>query len=166
MEPKIAIDWNKVDSLIECGNDGVRVAANLGIHPDTLYNRCESEKGCKWSTYSAQKREKGIARLLAKQYEVAMKGNTTMLVWVGKQMAGQKDGPDPDKKVPNEEIIKRDHEIASLRYEMLLKDKELHALRQTGNQLSRSDCSDQHLAGCNLIGQDTRQCEEASSAST
>lgn len=87
----ITIDWNKVDRLIECGNDGVRVAANLGIHPNTLYRRCEEEKGSNYSAYAAEKKQKGVSLLLAKQYEVAMKGNTTMLIWVGKQMAGQRD---------------------------------------------------------------------------
>jgi hypothetical protein len=87
----IPIDWNLVDKLIQCGNDGVRVAANLGIHPDTLYNRCKAEHGSDYSAYQAEKRAKGVSLLLAKQYEVAMKGNTTMLIWVGKQMAGQKE---------------------------------------------------------------------------
>lgn len=88
---EVTIDWKKVDRLLECGNDGIRVAANIGIHPDTLYRRCKEEHGIGFADYFAQKRSRGVSLLLAKQYEVAMKGNTTMLVWVGKQMAGQKD---------------------------------------------------------------------------
>lgn len=85
------IDWDVADRLIECGNTGPAVAAHFGIHSDTLYNRCQEEKGMTYTAYSTEKKQKGICRLLAKQYEVAMKGNTTMLIWVGKQMAGQRD---------------------------------------------------------------------------
>lgn len=85
------IDWDVADRLIECGNSGTAVAAHFGIHPDTLHDRCLIEKGVSYTSYSTEKKQKGICRLLAKQYEVAMKGNTTMLIWVGKQMAGQRD---------------------------------------------------------------------------
>lgn len=36
-------------------------------------------------------REAGKANLRAKQYELAMKGDKTMLVWLGKQILGQRD---------------------------------------------------------------------------
>ena len=88
---KVSIDWDKVDKLIECGNDGVRVAANLGIHPNTLYQRCEKDRGLSFSDHLAQKRARGESHILAKQYAVAMEGNTTMLIWVGKQMCSQKE---------------------------------------------------------------------------
>lgn len=100
----ITIDWNKVDRLLECGNDGIRVAANLGVHPNTLYNACVRDKGVSFCDYLAEKRQRGVSHLLAKQYEVAMKGNTTMLIWVGKQMAGQTDS-DKNKESVNEKLL-------------------------------------------------------------
>lgn len=36
-------------------------------------------------------RAKGRRSLQAKQFEVAMKGNVSMLIWLGKQLLGQKD---------------------------------------------------------------------------
>ena len=87
----ITIDWDLVDSLLEAGNDGIRVAANLGMHPDTFYRRCKDDLGIGFADYLAQKKAKGVSKIIAKQYEVAMSGHPTMLVWVGKQMCGQRD---------------------------------------------------------------------------
>lgn len=88
---KVTIDWDYVDSLLEAGNDGIRVAANLGIHEDTFYRRCQKDKGIGFADYIAQKRKRGESKIIAKQYEKAMTGDNSMLIWVGKQMCGQSD---------------------------------------------------------------------------
>lgn len=90
----LTIDWKLVDKLLEAGNDGVRIAANLGIHQNTLYDRCVKDCGCGWTDYMAQKRSRGDSLLAAKQYEVAMKGNVSMLIWLGKNRLSQKDKQD------------------------------------------------------------------------
>lgn len=97
---KITIDWKLVDSLLESGNDGIRVAANLGIHADTLYRRCLEEHKTSFADYLADKRKRGESRILSKQFEMAMEGDKTMLIWVGKQMCGQKE---PDRSPSDEE---------------------------------------------------------------
>lgn len=87
----IAIDWNTVDKLLEAGCNGMQVAAHLGVHEDTLYHRTVSEHGVSFSTYSANCRAKGDSLLQAKQFHLAMKGDKTMLVWLGKNRLGQRD---------------------------------------------------------------------------
>ena len=89
----IPIDWNEVNKYIECGAKGTEVASALGMHPDTLYKRCNEEHGMVYTAYSATKRQKGDLMLHAKQYQVAMNGNTTMLIWLGKQRLGQLEQP-------------------------------------------------------------------------
>lgn len=108
------IDWNLVDELLQKGNSGVGIASSLGIHFETLYDRCFDKFGKMWSQYSQEKRQKGITKLLAKQYDVAMKGNTTMLIWVGKQMAGQKENNLPIEEAPKQDEINKDHKIMEL----------------------------------------------------
>lgn len=89
--PKANIDWNKVDKYLQAQCDGVGIAGLLGIHPNTLYRLCEEKYKISFSEYSAQKKSEGVELLKAKQYQVAMEGDKTMLVWLGKQYAGQKD---------------------------------------------------------------------------
>lgn len=90
---QITIDWKIVDSYLASGCTGTEVAAQLGIYPDTLYRRCISEKKKNFADYAAEKRQKGDSMLKAKQFGVAMGGNTTMLVWLGKQRLNQSEQP-------------------------------------------------------------------------
>ena len=88
---RLPIDWNQVDRLLEAGADGVEIASRLGCYPDTLYNACEREHKTGFSAYAARKRASGDAILRAKQFETAMKGNVSMLIWLGKNRLGQTD---------------------------------------------------------------------------
>lgn len=85
------IDWKIVDSLLIAGCEGVEIAANLGIRQDTLYDATVRQKGMSWTEYSTEKRKKGDSLLRTKQFEKAMKGDTTMMVWLGKNRLKQRD---------------------------------------------------------------------------
>jgi len=90
---KIPIDWKQVENLLMAGCSGVEIAASLGIHEDTLYNRCIKDLGYNsFSAFSAIFRQKGDSLLKAKQFESAVKDkNITMQIWLGKQRLGQID---------------------------------------------------------------------------
>jgi len=81
--PKKEIDPEQVKQLaaIQCSYD--EMASVLGCDPSTLTRRFAQaiKKG----------RDIGFTSLKRKQYEMAMKGNTTMLIWLGKQYLGQAD---------------------------------------------------------------------------
>lgn len=86
------IDWSVVDKMLRKGCNGVEVAARLGICPDTLYVRCQKEKGTEFTAYSAQKRSDGAAFIREIQYDVAVEDReNTMLIWVGKQLCDQRE---------------------------------------------------------------------------
>jgi hypothetical protein len=88
---KIKIDWGKVEKWIMAGSNGQQVAAALGIHYDTLASACEREQNSLFSEYMQSKREKGNNLLLNKQYELAMKGDKSMLIFLGKVRLNQKE---------------------------------------------------------------------------
>ena len=88
---KFIIDWAKVDRSLICGANGVQVAAMLGIHYNTLVNKCKEEKKCDFSEYLQQKRQQGNEMLFQKQYELAEKGDKMMLIWLGKNRLDQSD---------------------------------------------------------------------------
>jgi IS30 family transposase len=73
------------------GCSGQQIAAVLGVHPQTLYDGCKREKEIDFSNYSLEKKEKGDAALLGKQFEKALKGDNTQLVWLGKNRLRQTD---------------------------------------------------------------------------
>lgn len=72
-------------------------------------------------------REQGTMSLKRKQYELAMNGNPTMLIWLGKIMLGQRDykaieisGPDGgaiETSSRKQEIIEEFENLVKLKYE-------------------------------------------------
>jgi hypothetical protein len=93
--PLIEIDWKRVDKLLIAGCPGTKIADALGICSDTLYDRCEQEKGVTFSTYSQQKRIIGDALIQEAQFDKAIgntdKGDNTLLIWLGKVRLEQKE---------------------------------------------------------------------------
>lgn len=89
--PKATIDWVKVDSYLEAQCDGASIARLLGFHPDTLYKACEREHKTLFTAYAEQKKASGKELLRRKQFDTAMGGDKTMLIWLGKQYLGQAD---------------------------------------------------------------------------
>ena len=81
--PKLDIDPEQVRKLaaIDCSYE--EMASILNCDPKTLSNR--------FSQAIKEGRDHGKMSLKRKQYEVAMGGNTTMLIWLGKQRLGQTD---------------------------------------------------------------------------
>lgn len=88
---RIELDWKKIDFLIEAGCSGYEIAAQLGVHHDTVYNRLAEHYGESFSDYSAKKRSKGDANIKVVQYQKALKGDNHMLIWLGKNRLKQKD---------------------------------------------------------------------------
>lgn len=93
--PLCEIDWNIVDEHLAAGCCGTEIAGLLGVYPDTLYNRCEKEKGTTFSAYLQEKKSSGEALLRKKQFDKAMgfteTGDNTLLIWLGKARLGQKE---------------------------------------------------------------------------
>jgi hypothetical protein len=88
---QLVIDWKLVDELFAYGCNGVQIAARLGIHPQTLYDRTVEEKKTEFSVYMQEKRSKGETCLRETQFKLAQRGNVQMLIWLGKERLGQKD---------------------------------------------------------------------------
>ena len=89
--PKADIDWKRVDELLEADCEGTEIAAALGINPLTLYRRCETDHKVIFSKYLQEKKASGNSLLKEKQFDIALEGDKTMLIWLGKQRLGQSD---------------------------------------------------------------------------
>ena len=88
---KILINWDIVDNMLHAQCNGASIARLLGIHPDTLYNKCKEKYKVDFSAYAQQKKSEGQELLRAKQFDTAMSGNVTMQIWLGKQYLSQQD---------------------------------------------------------------------------
>jgi hypothetical protein len=89
--PRKEIDWALVDSLCGIHCTGDEIASVLNVHYDTLNNRCREEHGVNFSEYYKKASANGKISLRRQQYTVAMKGNVSMLIWLGKNILGQRD---------------------------------------------------------------------------
>lgn len=87
------VDWDLVDELLEAGCTGVEIAPHFNMHPETFYERVVKEKNMKFSHYAEIKANKGNSLLRKVQYNKALSGDNTMLVWLGKQRLKQRETP-------------------------------------------------------------------------
>lgn len=89
--PVKPIDWNRVEKAAIAGCNGAEIAATMGIHPDTLYQRCEQEHGTNWSAWLTEKKSIGDNLLRECQFQKALEKDNTMLIWLGKHRLNQKE---------------------------------------------------------------------------
>lgn len=103
------INYRVLNRLCEIQCTGEECAAVLGIDYDTLNNTLKKEQGKGFKEYFAEKSAKGRRSLRRKQWSVAMSGDKTMLIWLGKQylnqaekheLSGKGGGPITQKQVP------------------------------------------------------------------
>lgn len=81
--PVKEIDPSKIELLAGCGCTMPEIASKLDCSISTL------EK--KYMDSVLKGRDIGKQSIRGKQFELAMKGNVTMLIWLGKQLLGQTD---------------------------------------------------------------------------
>ena len=100
--PQAKIDWNKVGERIKAQCFATGIASSLGISVDTLYLRCKKDLNIDYTEFSEQKKAEGVEMLREKQYKLAMEGDRTLLVWLGKQYLGQSEKQEMKHEFKNE----------------------------------------------------------------
>ncbi len=95
--PKAPINWDEVDQMLIAGSPGTEIADYYGIDKETLYNRCKKDNNIGFTDYLRQKRSKGDALIRKQQFAKALgltsNGDTSMMIWLGKNRLGQRDTP-------------------------------------------------------------------------
>ncbi len=87
-QPKKIIDYEAVSKLAALQCTQAETAAFLGVSVDTL------TRDAKYCGIYKEGIERGKMSLRRHQWRALEAGNTTMLVWLGKQYLGQKDKHD------------------------------------------------------------------------
>lgn len=83
------IDWKLVDKLLISGCNGTEIAPHFDMHYQTFYDRVSQEYSIPFTEYQQLKRAHGHSLLRDKQFEKAMDGDNTMLIWLGKHRLDQ-----------------------------------------------------------------------------
>jgi len=89
--PKKAIDYKILEGLCQIQATGEECAAILNIDYDTLDAILKRDKHGGFSDYYKKHSASGKASLRRKQMQVALSGNKTLLIWLGKQYLEQSD---------------------------------------------------------------------------
>ena len=119
--PKIPIDYEKAEKLASrmCSYD--EIASILGVNASTL------ERDPEFVRHHKKGMDSGRGILRSKQFELAISGNATMRIWLGKQYLGQRDKSDqeitgkdgtpliPAHELPDTEVERRAREILAKR---------------------------------------------------
>ena len=93
---KYKLPTDKVEQLASFGCTNREIAS---------YFECsESLLSKSYSSFITKGRDKGKIRLRQLQYKAAERGNTSMLIWLGKQILGQTDKQEIEMIKPIDEI--------------------------------------------------------------
>jgi hypothetical protein len=89
--PTKPIDYTKLDAMCAIHCTGEECAAILGVSYEHLNNQLKRDGNGGFLDYFKIKGSNGKMSLRRKQYDQAMSGNATMLIWLGKQWLNQSD---------------------------------------------------------------------------
>ena len=120
--PKKKISQKQFESLcaIQCTKE--EICDVLDVTEKTLNNWCKETYGVGFSLVFSQKRALGKASLRRNQWKLAEKGNSTMQIWLGKQILKQSESPLQDE-IKLKELELKEKEFA-LREKLLMKQLE------------------------------------------
>jgi len=88
---KIIVNWSQAAELAKAHCSGAEIASYFGISTKTLYRHSLEDNGLHFQEFMTQHRNTGKAELRLEQHRKALKGNTMMLIWLGKQNLDQFD---------------------------------------------------------------------------
>jgi hypothetical protein len=89
--PKVEIDWEEFDKLCEIQCTQEEIAFWFRCSVDTIDRAVKREKKVNFAEYFNQKRGSGKVALRRAQFQTALSGNPTMLIWLGKNILKQED---------------------------------------------------------------------------
>ena len=110
--PKKLISKSQFESLcaIQCTKE--EICDVLQVTDKTIDKWCKEEYNKSFSEVFRIKRSLGKTSLRRNQWKLAEKGNTTMLIWLGKQLLKQSENPIQDQiKLQELELKQREFEL-------------------------------------------------------
>lgn len=94
--PRVEIDIDQLREMVNIQCTAEECAAVLGVSADTIDRRLKEEGFGGFADFYKRNSDEGKTSLRRAQWKAAQEGNPTMLIWLGKQMLGQRDKSDLD----------------------------------------------------------------------
>src|SRR4051812_32886889 len=92
--PPKPFDWDLLGKLAQLPIRAEDIGYTMGLSVDTISRRIKEKLGKTFAEYMDQKRSRLRSSLMGKQFDLALAGNVTMLIWLGKQYLEQKEKVD------------------------------------------------------------------------
>jgi len=110
--PKIELNYDKLNALLQFKTTIEFAADYLEVSRDTLIRRIKEDHGMTFKEYSDLKRQRTATKLQQKAIEMALQGNTTMMIFALKNLAMWSDKQEIQQQVsaqvePIEKYLKR-----------------------------------------------------------
>lgn len=90
-KPQLVIDWVKVEKLASIYCPVSDIAGIMGVSYNGLARGCKRKFKKTIEDWAHEKRGNTRAAVRNRQIQLALAGDKTMLIWLGKQMLGQSD---------------------------------------------------------------------------
>ena len=104
--PKIEINWEELDKLCQICCSLVEIAGWFDCSEDTIERRVKEKHGITFAEYYKKKSAGGKISLRRKQFQAALSGNITMMIWLGKQHLDQSDKQEFSGKADKPFVLK------------------------------------------------------------
>ena len=95
--PKLDINKKELEQCLITGRTIPQISDYFRCSEVSISRKCKEYFGMGPGAAKRMYSEKGRTQLLFAQYKAAINGNTTMMIWLGKQLLNQTD-PDRQKK--------------------------------------------------------------------
>jgi len=90
-QPKIELNYDKLDALLQFKVSLPFIADYLGVSRDTILRRIKEDHGMSFTEYHNLRMERTATKLQQKAIEMALKGDRTMLIFSLKNLASWAD---------------------------------------------------------------------------
>ena len=104
--PRKKFDWSAFEKLCYLNCSEEEIASFFECAVSTLQRAVRWHYGVNFAQINLERKNGGKIKLREKQMEVALNGNVTMLIWLGKQMLNQSDKAEIDAGAGINNIIK------------------------------------------------------------
>lgn len=103
--PMIQIDWDEFDKLCQMHATLQEIAGWFKCSEDTIENAVKQVHHMGFSDYWALKSAGGKVSLRRSQWQKALAGDNTMMIWLGKQHLGQTDKAQHEQHIQTENRV-------------------------------------------------------------
>lgn len=123
--------WDQINKMCAIACTQEEIASVLGCSIDTIEARIKEKHGVSFPEYFKRYVGQGKTSLRRKQYEIAMKGNVSMCIWLGKQWLGQTDKNEDVINIYESQTVEHlEDQYAELIKRKAIRNTETTALRE------------------------------------